>query len=275
MTPCRSFSVYLLALAACASEASRQTFIAADSGGIRIVTNSASLWGAQQAWTVGSTPVLAIHGTRPDSTPQLEQVVGGFRRSDGIVVVGDRGSSSIKYFDADGRLVQTVGRKGKGPGEFEYLAWIKRCGADSVFAYDITNRHVTVFDPEGKNSRWFTMLTFEQGNPPFEVSCNRQGMMLMSGWGKLGQITEPVRRPVPVSLTRTDGSAGIQLGTFPGTEMAPRVGGGSPRRLGRWLRLGAGRTWFGSLRMRPARCGPTRRTEPFTCWCGRPPQNSG
>jgi hypothetical protein len=235
----RQLASILLFTLACDRGAPPATFVTIDSAGIRIVTNSAPLWKAGEAWTVESTSVLVIHGNRPDSTPQLEQVVGAFRRSDGVMVVGDRGTSSIKYFDETGRLVRTVGRKGKGPGEFEYLAWVKACGADSVFAYDITNRYVTVFSGEGQDSRRFTMQTPEGGSP-FEVSCNRQGTMVLSGWGDLRPIVEPVRRPVPVTLTRTDGSVGIQLGTFPGTEMAPRVGGGSPRRLGRWLRLGSG-----------------------------------
>jgi hypothetical protein len=242
MVSTRRHSLILLVLIACKGSDPPPTYLAMDSARLRIVTNSSPVWSAGEGWTVDSAPALVIHGNHPDSTPQLEKVEGAFRRSDGGLVVGDRGSSTIKYFDETGRLVRTVGRKGKGPGEFEYLAWVKAGGADSAFAYDIVNRHVTVVDPEGKESRWFIMRTPEVGYPPFEATCNRYGAMLLSGWGRGPRATEPRRLPVPVSLTRTDGSIGVLLGIFPGTEMAPRPGGSSPRRLGRWLRLGVGTT---------------------------------
>lgn len=41
---------------------------------------------------------------------------------DGGVYVGDQQSHEARRYDAEGRLVRQVGRRGAGPGEYEYVA---------------------------------------------------------------------------------------------------------------------------------------------------------
>jgi hypothetical protein len=56
---------------------------------------------------------------------------------DGRVYVADDGDKTVKVFDASGRPVGTLGRKGSGPGEFEAIQDIA-----------VVNRAVYVFDPK-------------------------------------------------------------------------------------------------------------------------------
>lgn len=222
----------------------------ADSAGVRIVTNLGPRWKADDAWRVDTVPVVAVGADEGDSLAMLQVVAGAMRTADGVLVVADRGSSQLKYYDRAGRLLQVVGRSGRGPGEFEYIAWLLPCGGDSAFVSDIGNRTVSVIAPPPRAGvvRTFTGRTSEATGTPFSTACSRQGHLLTTGWGDLRRALErdrPFRPEVPVDQSRADGTWRRALGLFPGTEMAPVTGGASPRLGGRWLRVaqGGGLSW--------------------------------
>ncbi len=215
-----------------------------DSAGVRIVSSSRPAWDSGNAWLIDTTPLRAVGGDERDSLAMLQLVAGAMRQSDGTVVVADRGSSQLKYFDVSGQLVRTVGRKGSGPGEFEYIAWLQACGGDSAFVADIGNRLVSVIAPDGRLVRRFTVETSEGSGTPFTTSCARSGRLVTTGWGDVRRALEqprPFRPDVPVDLSSVrDGVTPRSLGRFPGTEMVPLPGGGGPRAGGRWLHVAMG-----------------------------------
>jgi hypothetical protein len=215
-----------------------------DSAGIRLVTSSRPAWDSGHAWVVDTAPLRAAGGDEGDSLAMLQLVAGAMRQSDGTLVVADRGSSQLKYFDLSGQLVRTVGRKGSGPGEFEYIAWLLACGGDSAFVADIGNRLVSVIAPDGRLVRRFRVETSEGNGTPFTTSCARSGRVVTTGWGDLRRSLRqqrPFRPEVPVDLPSVrDGGTPRTLGRFPGTEMVPLPGGGGPRAGGRWLHVGMG-----------------------------------
>lgn len=67
--------------------------------------------------------------------------------SDGRMVVADRSSNNIKILRPDGSLVDTLGRSGEGPGEFQVLTGVRVGQEDSLFAYDFQQARLTVFAP--------------------------------------------------------------------------------------------------------------------------------
>ena len=215
-----------------------------DSAGVRLVSSARPAWDSAGAWVIDTTPLRAVGGDERDSMAILQLVAGAMRQSDGTLVVADRGSSQLKYFDGSGRLLRTVGRKGRGPGEFEYIAWLLACSGDSAFVADIGNRLVSVVAPDGRLTRRFAMETSEGTGTPFTTSCARSGRVVTTGWGdlrrSLGQ-QRPFRPDVPVDLATTHGGGTRRtLGRFPGTEMVPLPGGGGPRAGGRWLHAAMG-----------------------------------
>lgn len=67
--------------------------------------------------------------------------------SDGYMVVADRSATKIKVLRPDGSLVDTLGREGQGPGEFDRLRSAQVARGDSVYAFDLQQSRVTVFSP--------------------------------------------------------------------------------------------------------------------------------
>lgn len=230
-----------LLVAACGGGAPLPTHVVRDSAGVRLVENRQPLLDSTRSWRVGSGPVLAIGGEDGDSSAMLLQPVGAMRQGNGTIVVADVGALNLKYYDGStGALTRTSGRKGRGPGEFEYFGYLWACGGDSAFVEDYGKRAVTVWAGDGTLVRSFA-LRGPNADQSFSTACNRRGDLLSSGWGDLRkQATGPSRPRVPVWFNTASGELAASLGVFPGTEMFGRVDEGYARRLGRWLRVAMG-----------------------------------
>ncbi len=68
--------------------------------------------------------------------------------ADGTIYVGDSGDQNIKVFDANGRFVRRIGRKGKGPGEFTTVDRLSISG-DTLLVEDMNGHRFTTFNPDG------------------------------------------------------------------------------------------------------------------------------
>lgn len=92
--------------------------------------------------------VVSIGGYDERPGYHLTSVVGALRLTDGTIVIAD-GTRQLKYYDAQGRHLRSVGGNGAGPGEFERLGGILRGRADSVVVWDRVADRLTVFSPVG------------------------------------------------------------------------------------------------------------------------------
>ncbi|MFW6078356.1 MAG: hypothetical protein ACODAE_01965 [Gemmatimonadota bacterium] len=121
-----------------------------DSAGIRIVENRAPAWTAGEAWRLADRPSLDIGA--PDGPPeqQLFRVTGAVRLSDGRIVVANGGTRELKFYDAAGSHLRTVGGEGGGPGEFDNLSWLGRTRSDTLLVWDNGARRLSTFDPAGE-----------------------------------------------------------------------------------------------------------------------------
>ena len=189
-------------------------------------------------WQVDTAPMLTLGGSDDaDSTTMLQKVVGAMRQSDGTVVVADNAASNLKFFDRAGALIRTVGRRGRGPGEFEYISYLWACGGDSAFVEDVASRLVSVVAPDGRIERAMD-LRAANGQVPFTTSCARTGAILTSSYGDVVRYPlGPFRPTVAVAFATKAGNPGIRLGEHPGTEMVGIPQGAGPRRIGRWLHI--------------------------------------
>jgi len=127
-------AVPVLTAIACAGDSapSESTTTIRDSTGITIVENSAPKWTETDAWTLGPTPTLRIGGL--DGAPEYElfRVAGARRLDDGRIVIANSGTHELRFYDADGTYLQSVGREGDGPGEFRRLRLITAYGSDHL-----------------------------------------------------------------------------------------------------------------------------------------------
>ena len=102
-----------------------------DSAGIAIITSAAPVLAATRALRIASEPTLVI-GTGNEAPHQLSRVRGAARLADGSVVAADGGSTELRLFDAQGRFVRLLGRKGGGPGELPGLENVVHLRGDTL-----------------------------------------------------------------------------------------------------------------------------------------------
>jgi hypothetical protein len=62
----------------------------------------------------------------------------------------DGGDCKIQKFDKDGNHLQTIGRKGQGPGEFEQSIKIHLDSEDMIYVYDSMWRKILIFEKDGR-----------------------------------------------------------------------------------------------------------------------------
>ena len=199
-------------------------------------------------WGIASEPLFDVGAAQDDTLHSFGDVTGATRLPDGSVVVADRLSASLRYFSPEGRFIRSVGRKGEGPGEFDYLAALRRCG-DSLHAQDIGPRRITVFDLDGTLARTFSIAGPTAGQAPYMSDCNADGVYLNNGWD-LSPVSTPgrIRWTVPYWLSHPDGTVRTPLGAHPGSERLLFSWGSAPYPLGKEpvLALGRDAAYLGS-----------------------------
>ena len=171
-------------LIACGDAASRTSApVVRDSAGVTIVENSAPLWREGEAWRVSQEHTVNIGVIDGDPVYQLFQARAFLRLGDGRIVIGNRGSHDVRWYDEHGTFLRAAGGKGGGPGEFEDLRWIGLLPGDSVMAYDISHRRLSIFDPQGTFVRSATIQ-----NPMlyFAHSVLDDGSVVMYRWSSTG-----------------------------------------------------------------------------------------
>ncbi|MFW9972453.1 MAG: 6-bladed beta-propeller, partial [Candidatus Odinarchaeota archaeon] len=66
------------------------------------------------------------------------------------IFVLDAGNCRIQKFDKNGNFLQTIGRRGQGPGEFEQPRSIQFDLKNRIYVYDSLRRNLYVFEKDGK-----------------------------------------------------------------------------------------------------------------------------
>jgi hypothetical protein len=125
---------------------------------------------------------------------------------DGSVYVVDDVSARVVAFDADGRQRWTLGRRGRGPGEFQtpYRLDVRRDG--TVFVYDAATGEVTSITPEGRFlERYRLPFAFSQANNLVALD----DVLLISG-----TTTDPAGSGRAIHRFRLDGNDLRHDGSF-------------------------------------------------------------
>ena len=143
----RHYRVVPLLLAVCtACDATQRPASTRPTG--TVVESSVPRWSVGNAWQLDTAPEVKI-GER-DGAPEyaLSNVVGGVRLSDGRIVVANRGTHDLRYYDARGKHLRTAGGEGEGPGEFRFIDAIG-IERDTVMVWDAFARRVSRFHGNG------------------------------------------------------------------------------------------------------------------------------
>ncbi len=94
-------------------------------------------------WDVAGTPDLVL-GAEEVGEQAFYRIVGARQLPDRRLVVLDRGSLELRFFDSSGGLTKTIGGRGEGPGEFERPTLIPAPSSDSLMIWDARLGRITV-----------------------------------------------------------------------------------------------------------------------------------
>ena len=119
-----------------------------DSAGVRIVTSSRPAWTESTAWRLSGAPAVSIGVMDGAAEEQLFRVTDAAVLSDGRILVGNSGTSELRVFDPTGEFSHSLGGDGEGPGEFRMIRQVDVTPGDSVFAWDLRLRRLSVFTPD-------------------------------------------------------------------------------------------------------------------------------
>lgn len=149
-----------VAVSACGEvEAALDGVVTLDSAGVAVVENRRPAWSEVGGWRVEEEPDVQIGGLDVPPEYSLYQVAGALRLDDGRIVVADRGSSELRFYDESGAYLGSKGRPGEGPGEFGVLWTLTRYRADSLLIWDSGNVRLSVHDMDGNFQRSFKLQT--------------------------------------------------------------------------------------------------------------------
>jgi len=136
-----------------------------DSAGIEIILSDSPGWEGEEGLELDTRSALRI-GTAMGEEPYLfSGPLRAVHLSSGATVVLDEGLNELRWFDAAGRRVRSVGRSGEGPGEFVHPSTLLRLPADSLLVFDEAHPRVTLYDSAGDRAG-----TWNLEPPPAEMT---------------------------------------------------------------------------------------------------------
>jgi hypothetical protein len=176
-----------LALAACAVRPSDTAFTERDSLGIRILESHEPEY---HGWNLSSEPAVEIGVAEGPEEYQLYRVYSAMRLDNGEILLTNSGSGELRFYDAEGRFVNSAGRHGGGPGEFfEYSSMrMWRAGSGSV-AIDANTNRVNVFDTSGASLSDVSLETSGDAPRVFMSGVFGDGTWLASAPAGGGRLT--------------------------------------------------------------------------------------
>lgn len=199
-----------------------------DSADVRVVVNDRPRWDDGDRWTVSQEPITSIGGV--DGAPEFlfSGIEAVLLTRDNAVVVADRGSGQVRFFDSSGEYDRSYGSMGEGPGEFLWLDWIGVCREGRILAYDLRLARVTEVGSDPPVT--WSIREDGGGSAPQQVQC------LGDGFVGITRIL-PAPRPGPMrGLARLEFfGTGSELRTkeVPGDERYFRPPNLGPRPMGR------------------------------------------
>jgi hypothetical protein len=245
----------LVVAAACGGDAEPgPQIVVRDSAGIEIVESSAERWTADEAWLVQSEPRVRIGLTEGAPEYLFSNIEGALLLADGRIAVADRGSSELRFYTADGVFERAIGGPGEGPGEMGYIRDLGRCGADSLFVFEIDFTNV-VFTASGDYVREARPYEGDSRlRRPYALRCATNGHYAAVGWENLDGprsigfyraesdvwILAPTHASHSTAAESVPGASlafTAELGTMLSSERIGHVNGSRPHPFGRALRF--------------------------------------
>jgi hypothetical protein len=218
-----------LLIAACGASGAddRDGFSVRDSAGIQIAESTGPAWRAGEEWRLSDEPVLEVGMVDGPAEYVLGNVAGVLGTADGGVLVADGQARNLRWYDAAGRHVRTVGREGAGPGEFRHISRLVPYRADTVVVVDWMNRRITFLAGDGTVVRDESTRTAGETGTDDPIAYAPDGSAVLRARPARADVPSGLVRDTFTLRRRSIGSgAYTDLGSFPGTESVYMDAGG-------------------------------------------------
>jgi hypothetical protein len=192
-----------------------------DSAGVRLVLNDFPSAGKVPLWILEEEPRVEIGVVDGADEYQLFDVSDAVVLLSGGLALANRGTHELRYYDARGQFIRSVGGEGDGPGEFRRIQFLGRFGGDSLLSFDDRHRRASVFDEQGRFVRSFSLnAPTNTGRPSLAGVLSNGAIVIRENHPYIAGVTTtgPDRSPVPLLLSVPTGADRDTLGVFPGAE---------------------------------------------------------
>jgi hypothetical protein len=219
-------SLSILILVGCASERTGPIAITVrDSAGIEIVEHPGGTESSLPAWSVTETIDI---GGQDEPGQDLYKVGGAARLSDGRLVVINRSSGQLRFYDGKGKYLSAAGRLGEGPGEFSsYIASVQVLPYDTLFVIDGQRLRATFMTSSGELIRTIPISSHDEKGILTAYGLLLDGRLVAGNWLHVphNEMDGPVRRDSFAIVLMGQRLGNLDtLVMVPGEEYYPRKG---------------------------------------------------
>lgn len=156
-------------------------------------------------WRLGP-PEFEVGGVVADDEYHLAELGGVTLLDNGNVLVGDRVAPFLKLFAPDGSLLRQLGRRGSGPGEYEYVYQFDWCAPGELWVFDVDRRVHRYSGSLDFISTALVSLDHIGGGVGYQRDCHPNGLQIATGWGD-------VIAQIKAGIYDATGSAALLRGT--------------------------------------------------------------
>jgi len=194
------------------------TFATRDSAGVTLAENFGEPPVGENGWRIGSEPVLQIGTLEGEDAYMFQRIWGATRLSNGVIAVVDNLASELRIYSPTGEHLNTFGRKGEGPAEFDSPVLMGALPGDTLVVVDRLLRRVNLYHPDQGFIRGATATPEIQG---YLLTVGMFGSGAVMIWDSQWTQEMPngfFRFPIRYLSVELDGSIGHDFGEHLGDE---------------------------------------------------------
>jgi len=172
------------------------------------------------------TELWSVGGEKDPSGELLNRPFEIKVATDGTVYVLDRGDTCIRSFDASGKFIRQIGRKGQGPGDIETLCWFDLDSQGRIYVLDWQNKRVSRFERDGKFLGSFRLEKFAAQiriDPSGRIFCGEKSR----GTEALSSEFRRIEQTLSIARYAPDGGSSVRIGPFPADPIIMKAQGES------------------------------------------------
>ena len=115
-----------------------------------------------QSWRVAATPLTTVGSATGTPEYELAGVLGAHRFRDGKLLIANNSPLELRLYDANGRFISRIGRRGSGPGEFRGRIALRDGPGDSVRVFDDGLSRWTIYTGQATLARSWVSTSAER-----------------------------------------------------------------------------------------------------------------